>query len=95
MAVKRYQARIRLGSSGSAVVVYDAEESSDAAAVLKRRYNLADDDVIRLDEIGDAFDYNDDQGPLLTRTEIAAIVVVVLGWMVLLIWYFARVVVQL
>ena len=84
--MKTYQARIRLKAGGSAIVVYDADPE-DARQVVTRRYKLADSDVIRIEEIGDAINYDDDEGPVLTRSEIAAIALVGFTGIALLLWY--------
>lgn len=84
--MKTYQARIRLKAGGSAIVVYDADPE-DARQVVTRRYRLADGDVIRIQEIGDAVNYDDDQGPILTRSEIAALGLAGAAGIALLVWY--------
>ncbi len=72
--MRRYQARIRLGpGDGSAVVVHDAENGAEARALIEQKHHVSGDGIIDLQEIGEAADYDADQGPLLTRTEIVVI----------------------
>lgn len=85
MIVKTYQARIRLKPGGSALVVFNSVEERSRAE-LQRLYNLADDDVIRVEEIGAAVSYDDDQGPILTRTETVALAAAAVALMVLTLW---------